>query len=39
MKHRNSWKRTAVLIGLVVTAVVARAVGPDVKRYVRLKTM
>jgi hypothetical protein len=47
MKYRMPWKRnhsrvigrSALLIGAVAAAVVARMAGHDVKRYVRLKTM
>jgi len=36
---RSQWKKTAVLVGLAAAAFVARIAGPDVKRYVRIKTM
>ena len=38
-RHRNPWKKTAVLFGLAAAAFVVRMAGPDVKRYVRIKTM
>ncbi len=33
------WKKTAVLVGVAAAAIVARMAAPDVKRYVRIKTM
>ena len=41
MKHRtaSAWEKTAVLVGLAAVAVVAKMTAPDVKRYVRIKTM
>jgi hypothetical protein len=39
MKHRSTWMRTAALLGLTVAAIVAKMAAPDVRRYVRIKTM
>jgi hypothetical protein len=39
-KHRNAFlMQTAALVGMVAAAVVAKMTAPDIKRYVRIKTM
>jgi uncharacterized protein DUF6893 len=41
VKHHSTRKRTAAIVGLIAAAaaIVARTVGPDLKRYIRIKTM